>query len=131
MGLSFMPGQVTSDYFAWPRVPVPDSRRQLQSSAALGLQIAALMDVETPVPGVTTGKIREDLKEIAVFKRLDGKPARPEAGDLDLTAGWGHAGKGGVTMPGKGRLSACGNEAFDVLLNDVACWRNIPTAVWE
>src|SRR6185437_10090156 len=26
--------------------------------------------------------------------------------DLALTAGWGHGGKGGVTMPGKGRLVA-------------------------
>jgi hypothetical protein len=115
----------------WPRVPLPGSDRVLRASAAFGRQVAALLDVETPVPGVTTGKIREDLKEIAVFKRLDGKPARPEAGDLDITAGWGHAGKGGVTMPGKGRLSACGSEAFDVLLNDVACWRNIPAAVWN
>jgi hypothetical protein len=90
-----------------------------------------LLDVETPVPGVTTGKICPQLKDIAVFKRLDGKPARPEAGDLDLTAGWGHGGKGGVTMPGKGRLIACGDDAFDVLLNEVSCWRNIPAPVWE
>ena len=83
------------------------------------------------MPGMTTGKIHENLRETAVFKRLDGKPARPEARDLDLTAGWGHAGKGGVTMPGKGRLAACGNEVLDVFLNDVACWRNIPTAVWD
>ena len=115
----------------WPRAALPDSNQVLQKSAALGRQIAALLDVETPVPGVTTGKIREDLKEIAAFKRLDGKPARPEAGDLDLTAGWGHAGKGGVTMPGKGRMIACGDNAFDVLLNEVSCWRNIPAPVWE
>jgi hypothetical protein len=115
----------------WPRVALPDSNQALQESAVLGRQIAALLDVETPAPGVTTGKIREDLKEIAVFKRLDGKPARPEAGDLDLTAGWGHAGKGGVTMPGKGRMIACGDDAFDVLLNEVSCWRNIPAPVWE
>jgi hypothetical protein len=115
----------------WPRVTLPDSHHALQESAALGRQIATLLDVEAPVPGVTTGKVREDLKEIAVFKRLDEKPARPEAGDLDLTAGWGHAGKGGVTMPGKGRMIACGDDAFDVLLNEVSCWRNIPAPVWE
>ncbi len=34
-------------------------------------------------------------------------------------------------MPGKGRLEVHGNEAFDVFLNDVACWRNIPAAVWN
>jgi hypothetical protein len=27
-----------------------------------------------------------------------------DAGDLELTAGWGHAGKGGVTTPGKGKV---------------------------
>jgi len=115
----------------WPRVALPDSHRALQESGALGRQIAALLDMDTPVPGVTTGKIRQDLKDIAVFKHLDGKPARPEAGDLDLTAGWGHAGQGGVTMPGKGRIITCGENAFDVWLNEVSCWRNIPEPVWE
>jgi len=115
----------------WPRVALPDSPRTLQGFSALGRKIAALLDVETPVAGITTGKICQNLKGIAVFKRLDGKPARPEAGDLDLTAGWGHGGKGGVTMPGKGRMIASGNNAFDVLLNEVSCWRNIPVPVWE
>jgi len=27
-----------------------------------------------------------------------------QAEDFEITAGWGHAGKGGVTMPGKGKL---------------------------
>ncbi len=115
----------------WPRVPLTDSGHKLRQSAALGREVAALLDVETPVPGVTTGRIREELKPIAVFKRLDGKPARPESGDLDLTAGWGHGGKGGVTMPGKGRLAPCGDDAWDVPLNDIACWRNVPVSVWE
>ena len=76
----------------------------LRRSAALGRQVAALLDPETPVPGVTTGKIRDELKRVAVFERLDGKSANPDAGDLDLTAGWGHAGKGGVCMPGRGKV---------------------------
>ena len=57
------------------------------------------------------------------------------------TAGWGHAGKGGVTMPGKGRLETRGYSAdeaspllgqatHDVYLNDTACWRNVPEKVW-
>ena len=41
----------------WPRVPLPDSRDALVASAALGRQIAALLDTETPVPGVTTATI--------------------------------------------------------------------------
>ncbi|MFA6110586.1 MAG: type ISP restriction/modification enzyme [Candidatus Latescibacterota bacterium] len=115
----------------WPRMPLPRSRKALAASAKLGHQVAALLDVETEVPGVTTGRIAGHLKTLAVFSRLDGEPARPEAGDLDLTVGWGHAGKGGVTMPGKGRALLRGDEGYDVYLNEVTCWRNVPAAVWE
>ena len=41
----------------WPRVPLPDNRDALLASAALGRQIAALLDTETPVPGVTTADV--------------------------------------------------------------------------
>jgi hypothetical protein len=117
----------------WPRIPLPKDKQALVASADLGRQVAALLDTETPVPGVTAGRIRDDLKTIAVFRRMDGKPANPDAGDLDLTAGWGHAGKGGVTMPGRGKLqpSKDGPSALDVFLNDAACWRNVPEAVWD
>jgi len=115
----------------WPRIPLPQAKDSLIASAALGRQVAALLDTEAPVPGVTAGKIRDELKPIALFQRVDGKPAQPEAGDLDLTAGWGHAGKGGVTMPGKGKLVQRDDGAFDVFLNDDACWRNVPQPVWD
>ena len=115
----------------WPRIPLPKAKDSLLASAALGRQVAALLDTETPVPGVTVGKIRDELKTLAVFQRLDGKPAKPEAGDLDLTAGWGHGGKGGVTMPGKGKLIHRDDGAYDIFLNDVACWRNVPETVWN
>ena len=114
----------------WPRIPLPQSKDLLLASAALGRQVAALLDTEAPVPGVTVGKIRDELKSIAVFQRVDGKPANPDAGDLDLTAGWGHAGKGGVTMPGKGKLIRRDDGARDIFLNDDACWRNVPETVW-
>jgi hypothetical protein len=117
----------------WPRIPLPADREALTASAALGRQVAALLDTESPVPGVTTGKIRDELKTIGVFQRVDGKPANPDGGDLDVTAGWGHAGKGGVTMPGKGKLgnTDISPASHDVFLNDIACWRNIPDAVWD
>jgi len=115
----------------WPRIPLPKAKDLLLASAALGRQVAVLLDTEAPVSGVTAGKIRDDLKNIAVFQRLDGKPAKPESGDLDLTAGWGHAGKGGVTMPGRGKLIRRDDGAYDIFLNDDACWRNIPEAVWD
>ena len=46
----------------WPRIPLPKAKDSLLASAALGRQVAALLDTEAPVPGVTTGKIRDDLK---------------------------------------------------------------------
>jgi len=115
----------------WPRIPLPQAKDSLLASAALGRQVAALLDTEAPVPGVTAGKIQDELRSIAVFQRVDGKPANPEEGDLDLTAGWGHAGKGGVTMPGRGKLIRRDDGAYDIFLNDVAFWRNIPETVWD
>ena len=90
-----------------------------------------MLDIEAPIPGVTAGNIREELKGIAVFQKVDGKPANPETGDLELTAGWGHAGKDGVTMPGKCKLIRRDDGFCDVFLNDTAYWRNIPAAVWD
>src|ERR1019366_4955895 len=77
---------------------LPDSKVALLASAELGKQVAALLDTETPVQNVTAGKVRPELVKIAVVTRLNEKL------NLSLTAGWGHAGQGGVTMPGKGRL---------------------------
>ena len=88
----------------WPRLPLPANPRQLALSAALGRKVASLLDPEAAVPGATTGSVPEPLRSIAVVTRVDGKPIDPTAGDLALTAGWGHAGKNGVTMPGKGKV---------------------------
>jgi hypothetical protein len=143
----------------WPRVPLPDTAEVLKNSSRLGRQVAALLDSETPVPGVTAGAIRPELKTLAVISRVDGAPLNPDAGDLALTAGWGYGGKEGVTMPGKGKavkrdytpeeltairkgaqalaltpeqaLEHLGQSTFDIYLNDVAYWRNIPEKVWS
>jgi len=115
----------------WPRIPLPKAKDFLLASAALGRQVATLLGTEVQVPGVTTGKIRDELKNIAVFQRVDGKPANPDTADLDLTAGWGHGGKGGITMPGKGKVIRRADGAYDIYLNDDAYWRNVPEAVWD
>ena len=115
----------------WPRIPLPKEKATLLSSAAQGRQVAALLDTETPVDGVTTGKIPADLKAIAVFRHADGKSADPASGDLELTAGWGHSGKGGVTMPGRGKIVDQGGGMLDIFLNERTCWRNVPQAVWD
>ncbi|MBI3950719.1 MAG: N-6 DNA methylase [Acidobacteria bacterium] len=143
----------------WPRVPLPNAKELLLASAELGRQVAALLDSEHAVSGVTSGTIRAELKVIGGVSSVDGKGLNPAAGDLALTVGWGHAGKGGVTMPGKGKvierdytpeerqaiaegaaaLGLTAERAFehlgettcDVYLNTLAYWENIPAKVWD
>jgi hypothetical protein len=139
----------------WPRIPLPDSRELLLASAELGKQIAALLDTETPfdVAAILNrhGDVKSPLQKIAAPSRVGGGSLTDE--DLAVTAGWGHAGKGGVTMPGKGKIverdyteserkrvpdvgarhgvPLLGDRTLDVYLNDVAYWSNIPSRVWE
>jgi hypothetical protein len=114
----------------------------------LGKEISALLDIECKVKGINEAPFRKDLQALAVIER-DGKAAvNPDEGDLDLTAGWGHAGKGGATMPGKGKaierpytlqeakalaesVAVLGDRTVDVYLNDRVCWRNIPARLWD
>ncbi|WP_428485270.1 type ISP restriction/modification enzyme [Rhodopila sp.] len=129
----------------WPRVPLPDNADLLRASAALGARVAALLDPDTPVVGVTTGTLPPAIQIIAVpSKRGGGAMAEAER---RLTAGWGHAGKSGAVMAGRGRIStrdyapeeaaaaadaAClGATTHDVFLNQDAYWRNIPETVWR
>jgi hypothetical protein len=122
----------------WPRVPLPNSREALIASAELGRQVAALLDTEKPVIGVTAGKVRPELRVIAVPSTT----LPPGEFDFRLTAGWGHAGQGGVTMPGKGKLNKIvvdtqpGHEpawpnAYTIWLNDTAYWDYVPAKVWD
>jgi hypothetical protein len=142
----------------WPRIPLPADRKALEASASLGEQIAALLDTEADVPGVTSGKIARLLKTVGLVSKTGGRRRGPAAGELAITAGWGHAGKAGATMPAKGRiehrayheselqameaqaageLSASdirrllGERTCNVYLNEIAYWRNIPLNVWE
>ena len=143
----------------WPRVPLPDSRKALKESADLGQQVAALLDTEAAVRGVTASPLEAIFKTVGVLSKVDGGALDADAGDLALTAGWGHAGKEGVTMPGKGRivqrmyskaeqeaiadaakarglsrkqaLALLGGDTRDVYLSETAYWRNVPANVWE
>ena len=138
----------------WPHIPLPVERNALEASAALGEQIAALLDTEAEVVGVTTGTISPLLKTIGLTTKIGEAEL-----DLAMTAGWGHTGQGGVVMPAKGKLSErkhdqnerqaieaeaaargmtgedlvrlLGEKTCDVYLNDSAYWRNIPLNVWE
>ncbi len=139
----------------WPRIPLPgwpdggapDAADELRTSAQRGRELAALLDPETPVAGVTVGALRPELAAIAVPSTADGR--NMAGGDFALTAGWGHHGAGDAVMPGQGRatereytaeerealgdaaIAALGPTTCDIHLNNNAHWRNVPTAVWN
>ena len=137
-----------------PRIPLPGwpdgdadgAADELQASAARGRELAALLDVDTPVPGVTTGALRAELAAIGVPTTVDGHNMAGD--DFAVTAGWGHFGSGEAVMPGQGSaderpltaderssmgdaVATLGETTFDIHLNDRACWRNVPAAVWN
>ena len=138
----------------WPRIPlpgwpggdVPNAAGELRVSAARGRELAALLDPETPVAGVTAGTLRPELAAIAVPTTADGRNMSGD--DFALTAGWGHFGTGDAVMPGQGRaverdytaaerdalsdaVAALGDTTVDVHLNDNARWSNVPASVWN
>lgn len=132
----------------FPRIPLPNSQELLIKSAQLGQVIASLLDTENPVIGVTK-KPTSALQKIALISCTDGGNLNPDKGDLIINVGWGHGGKNGVTMPGKGKAIArqyttaemilispemrklLGTTTYDIYLNDRAYWQNIPARVWE
>ena len=132
----------------FPRIPLPNSQELLIKSAQLGQAIASLLDTENPVIGVTK-KPTPALQKIALISCNDGGNLNPDKGDLIINVGWGHGGKNGVTMPGKGKAIArqyttaemsvispemrklLGTTTYDIYLNDRAYWQNIPVRVWE
>ena len=138
----------------WPRLPLPGwphgqakgAPEALARSATHGRELAALLDPETPVPGVTRTPLRPAAAAIAVPCTVGGR--NMAGADFVVTVGWGHYGSGEAVMPGRGRaeeraytpeettamldaLPVLGDKTFDVYLNGEAFWRNIPAAVWD
>ena len=146
----------------WPRIPLPGwpdgdtggAADELAVSAARGRKLAALLDSDTPVPGVTEAlpgapsgsALRPEVAAVAVPFTVDG--GNMTGDDFALTTGWGHFGSGEAVMPGQGRIversctaaeraalnnavASLGDTTFDVYLNDRACWRNVPDDVWS
>ena len=53
----------------WPRVPFPVPAEAMRRSADLGRQLAALLDPEAAVAGVTAGALRPELAVLAQPRR--------------------------------------------------------------
>ena len=141
----------------WPRIPLPKTKQALYTSANLGRQVAACLDTEHSVPGVTAGDILPELRAVGVVSREAGGQLKDS--ELAVTAGWGHKGQNNVVMPGKGKvvqrdytpeereamqegaerlgmsldeiLACLGEQTCDVYLNDQAYWSNVPSGVWD
>ena len=138
----------------WPRIPLPGwpnsgaegAAQILAESAARGRELAALLDPDAPVPGVTRAPLRPEIAAIAVPATTGGRNMAGE--DFAVTAGWGHFGQGDAVMPGQGRAAerdfspierATMGDAFlspdrgtfDIFLNGEAFWRNVPAAIWS
>ena len=137
----------------WPRIPLPGwpdgeadgAAATFADLTARGREIAALLDPDVPIPGVTQGSLHPEFAAIAVPTKTDGRNMTDE--DFAVTAGWGHYGQGKAVVPGQGRVVeraltpservalgdkqlALGETTFDVYLNARAFWCNVPYAVW-
>lgn len=138
----------------WLRIPLPVSADTLKVSAKLGEQIAAILDIDLHVVGVS----HSPVKTIQPFGRLDVVAPATEA-NLALTAGWGRGGHGKPVMPGPGRIkirpyselerqsmeslfsergldadsgyAIVGTQALDIYLNATTRWVAVPASVWE
>jgi len=142
----------------WPRIPLPNRKDLLLNSVELGRRVAAILDTESTLPGVTSGKIRSEIRHIGTISRVGGGNLDLDK-DLVVTVGWGHMGMGGITMPGRGKvkerdyslqeldaikdsinnfdlnmdqfMSHLGKTTYDIYLNEVAYWKNVPFKVWN
>jgi hypothetical protein len=132
----------------WPRVPLPEDGDVLQRSAELGRQVAALLDVEQEVEGVTAGTIRPELRPLGVPTPASDKD-RLSREDFEVTAGWGYTAHHGATMPAggeyeersltpeeetalpEGAAERLGGSTCDIYLNDSAYWQHVPNRVWD
>jgi hypothetical protein len=134
----------------WPRIPMPSGVEELRTSAALGRNIASLLDPEVELQGVTADAAVH-LRAIADVATSDGTQIE-SARDLVVSENWGYLDARGAVMPGSGatqlremsvreleafenlseaQKGQIGVETMDVHINEKAYWRNVPAPVWH
>lgn len=132
----------------WPRIPLPVSREELLASAALGQQVAALLDPESLVPEVTTGRLRPEVRSVGRLTVTGSTSFNAGGGDGEVNVRWGIVGNKGITMPSHGRVKVrdftpeeraaiqdagvalLGADTCDVWINAKVYWKNVPSKVW-
>ncbi len=130
----------------WPHIPMPRSKELLLQLATLGKRIAALLNPDEAVVGVTTEPATLPYAAIATLAHTDGS-----VGEYAATQ-WGYPRKNNAIMPGPGKVvwraytveeksllydycqggaeSSLGTSTCDIYLNEHVCWKNIPAHVW-
>lgn len=161
LAICFSPAYIKENFDGvqrnWPRIPLPNDRDTLLGSVELGKRIAALVDTDTAVAGVTSTPLDPFFQVFGAIARVGGGSLK--SAELELNVGWGAAGAKGIVMPGQGRtverksyepaelatitdeLKKSGANAaevltllgplLDVYLNDDAFWKSVPVSVWE
>ena len=95
-----------------PETPPRNAAEALVRSAARGRELARLLDPDTPVPGVTTGKLRPEVAAIAVPATTDGRNMIGDDFALAARMGPHRRGRCGHARPGphrRARLHPGGN----------------------
>ena len=132
----------------WPRIPLPNTRALLEGSITLGERVAALLDTEIHVPGVTSGTVLEHLRVLGGISNTD----------LGVNADWGRRDRTGRVNAGLGHIEVrdwteAEEEALrtgfaiegideargrallgppvDVYLNGTTFWCGVPKAAWD
>jgi hypothetical protein len=92
----------------WPRVPLPTDLTHLEASAHLGRRVAALLDTEQSVSGVSMPPFDPPLATFGRLVRQGGGSLA--AADLRVVS-WGRGGHGAPVMPGSGSIGE--REGYD------------------
>jgi len=133
----------------WPRLPMPEDAAVLQTGAALGEQVAVLLDPNADVLGVTAGQIRPALVRVGYLA----EPYQTEA-EREVTVHYSGVGKTvnrprtpeeqagleaeaaalGLAVAELAELLG-GSHTLDIIWNTEQAhrprWQNIPLASWQ
>lgn len=94
----------------FPTIPIPADAADLAAAADLGRALTALLDPNTDVPGVTTGRIHQHLRHLGLPDQV--------SGDVAISSG------------SKGNRAGI-RQGSDVFWDETHGWHDVPDAVWE